>query len=60
MEATKRAAIKREEEESESDGWEGNEAEQTRAEESCNYAAEMKTKHARKKCRGSKSEPIKF
>lgn len=50
MEATKRAAIKREEEERESDGWEGNEAEQTRAEESCNYAAEMKTKHARKKC----------
>lgn len=30
MEATKRAAIKREEEERESEGWEGNELEQTR------------------------------
>lgn len=50
MKVMKLYAIKREGEENESDGWEGNEAEETRVEDSCNYAAEIKTKHARKKC----------
>lgn len=50
MEVMKHAAIKREEEENQSDRWEGNEAEGTRAEDSCNYTAETKTKHGRKKC----------
>lgn len=49
MEVMKRAAIKREEEENKSDGWEGNKAEGSRAEGSCNYTAEAKTKHRRKK-----------
>lgn len=50
MEAMKLRTIKREGEENESDGWEGNEAEQTRVEDGWNYAAEIKTKYARKKC----------
>lgn len=45
MEVMKHAAIKMEEEENESDGWERNDAEQTRAGDSCNYTAETKTKH---------------
>lgn len=49
MDVTKHAAIKREEEEIESEGWEGNEAEGTGAEGSCDYTAETKTKHGRKK-----------
>lgn len=49
MEVMKHAAIKRVEEENESDGWQGNEAEGTRGEDSCNYTAEAKTKHGRKK-----------
>lgn len=43
MEVMKRAAIKMEEEEKESDGWEGNE--QTRAGDCFNYTAETKTEH---------------
>lgn len=50
MEVTKHAAIKREEEEIESEGREGNEAQGTRAEGSCDYTAETETKHGRKKC----------
>lgn len=59
-EVMKHTAIKRDEEENESDGWEGNEAEGTRAEDSCNYTAETKRTAGGKNCWGSKSEPIKF
>lgn len=48
MEVMKHAAIKREEEENESDGWEGNEAKGTRGEDSCNYTAETNIKYEEK------------